>query len=251
MFSKDYISEIIHAVVCNKNTTECDEISTSMLRVYGAIYILKPLKLVFDFSFKYVFLFPENYFIFTSSHILRWWQRMLMILLQRSHLYINCLESQQLHKKPPEMFIKKVFLKILQNLQENTCTRDRFLINFFNKTLLKKRLWRRCFPVNFAKFLRTPSLQSTSVRLLLQLGTYDTTTSFHKNQDTKACASCSSFLMDWLKARRSCEVCSKTNTLLSLHWDLPNTLLRDIKVFADDASLLIVHLKDIQQKKIF
>ena len=23
-------------------------------------------------------------------------------------------------------------------------------------TLLKKRLWRRCFPVNFAKFLRTP-----------------------------------------------------------------------------------------------
>ena len=34
---------------------------------------------------------------------------------------------------------------------------------FFNKvaslrpaTLLKKRLWRRCFPVNFVKFLRTP-----------------------------------------------------------------------------------------------
>ena len=36
---------------------------------------------------------------------------------------------------------------------------------FFNKvaglrpaTLLKKRLWHRCFPVNFAKFLRTPFL---------------------------------------------------------------------------------------------
>ena len=29
-------------------------------------------------------------------------------------------------------------------------------------TLLKKRLWRRCFPVNFAKFLRTPFLQNTS-----------------------------------------------------------------------------------------
>ena len=35
---------------------------------------------------------------------------------------------------------------------------------FFNKvaglrpaTLLKKRLWHRCFPVNFVKFLRTPS----------------------------------------------------------------------------------------------
>ena len=35
-------------------------------------------------------------------------------------------------------------------------------------TLLKKRLWHRCFPVNFAKFLRTPFLQNTSGRLLLQ-----------------------------------------------------------------------------------
>ena len=37
---------------------------------------------------------------------------------------------------------------------------------FFNKvtgvrcaTLLKKRIWHRCFPVNFTKFLRTPFLQ--------------------------------------------------------------------------------------------
>ena len=29
-------------------------------------------------------------------------------------------------------------------------------------TLLKKRLFHRCFPVNFAKFLRTPFLQNTS-----------------------------------------------------------------------------------------
>ena len=29
-------------------------------------------------------------------------------------------------------------------------------------TLLKTRLWHRCFPVNFAKFLRTPFLQNTS-----------------------------------------------------------------------------------------
>ena len=34
-------------------------------------------------------------------------------------------------------------------------------------TWLKKRLWRRCFPVDFAKFLRTPFLQITSRRLLL------------------------------------------------------------------------------------
>ena len=35
-------------------------------------------------------------------------------------------------------------------------------------TLLKKRLWHRCFPVNFAKFLRTPLLKNTSWRLLLE-----------------------------------------------------------------------------------
>ena len=37
-----------------------------------------------------------------------------------------------------------------------------------SKRLLKKILWHRCFPVNFSKFLRTPFLQNTSGRLLLQ-----------------------------------------------------------------------------------
>ena len=36
-------------------------------------------------------------------------------------------------------------------------------------TLLKKRLWYRCFPVNFVKFVRTPFLQSISGWLLLYL----------------------------------------------------------------------------------
>ena len=43
--------------------------------------------------------------------------------------------------------VKKVCLEILQNPQENTRR---------PATLLKKRLWHRCFPVNFVKFLRTP-----------------------------------------------------------------------------------------------
>ena len=34
-------------------------------------------------------------------------------------------------------------------------------------TLLKKRLWRRCFPVNFVKFLRTPFLTEHLQWLLL------------------------------------------------------------------------------------
>ena len=41
---------------------------------------------------------------------------------------------------------------------------------FFNKIaaiLFKKSLWHRCFPVNFAKYLRTPFSQNTSEQLLL------------------------------------------------------------------------------------
>ena len=39
-------------------------------------------------------------------------------------------------------------------------------------TVLKKRLWRRCSPVNFTKFLRTPFLQNTSGQLLLCFMTF-------------------------------------------------------------------------------
>ena len=53
--------------------------------------------------------------------------------------------------------IKKVFLEISQNSQENTCARDSFLIKLKGPaTFLKKNLWQRSFPAIFAKFLRTP-----------------------------------------------------------------------------------------------
>ena len=58
----------------------------------------------------------------------------------------QCLFFNKVTKQPPELFCKKVFLKISQNSQENTCLRP--------ATLLKKR--HRCFLMNFAKFLRTP-----------------------------------------------------------------------------------------------
>ena len=56
-----------------------------------------------------------------------------------------------------------MFLEISQNLQETTCARVSFL------SLLKERLWHRCFPVNFAKFLRTLFLPNTSGRLPLHI----------------------------------------------------------------------------------
>ena len=52
--------------------------------------------------------------------------------------------------------LQKVFLEISQNSEENTCASLCFnkVAGLRPATLLKQRLWRRCFPVNFAKFLR-------------------------------------------------------------------------------------------------
>ena len=49
--------------------------------------------------------------------------------------------------------VKKMFLKILRNSREIICIRVTFLIKLFIK---KNPLRRRCFSVNFAKFLGTP-----------------------------------------------------------------------------------------------
>ena len=60
--------------------------------------------------------------------------------------------------------VTKGVLRKFAKFTGKTCARVSFLINF-----IKKSLWHRCFPVNFAKFLRTPFLQNTSGRLLLIL----------------------------------------------------------------------------------
>ena len=79
--------------------------------------------------------------------------------------FTSCVQvkpSTSLQHKPEAIIqsctVKKVFLEILQISQESTCAR----VSFFNKfaslrpaTLLKKRLWHKCFPDNFVKFLRT------------------------------------------------------------------------------------------------
>ena len=68
--------------------------------------------------------------------------------------------------------VRKGVLRNFANSQENNCVRVSFLIKLQARGLqlyLKKRLWHRSLPVNFAKFVRTPSLQNTSRRLLLLL----------------------------------------------------------------------------------
>ena len=68
-----------------------------------------------------------------------------------------------------------MFLEISQNSQEKTCAGDSFL---------KNSLWPRCFPVNFAKFLRTPFSQNSSGWLLM-LRDYFTFRSSHQRCSIK------------------------------------------------------------------
>ena len=76
-----------------------------------------------------------------------------------------------MQKQSPEMLCEKGVLKISQNSLENTCASVSFLIKLQARsaTLLKKRLWHRCFPVNFAKFLRTTFFKEYFWWLLLNV----------------------------------------------------------------------------------
>ena len=75
----------------------------------------------------------------------------------------------------PEVFCKKGALKnFTKSIGKHLCQSL-----FFNKvaglrpaTLLKKRLWHRCFPVSFVRFLWTPFLKEHLWWLLLQLEDY-------------------------------------------------------------------------------
>ena len=65
--------------------------------------------------------------------------------------------------------VKKASLEISQISRENACARACFL---------KKRLWHRCFPVNFSKFLRTSFLTEHLRWLLLTFQSESTLYSF-------------------------------------------------------------------------
>ena len=78
------------------------------------------------------------------------------------------LKSRSSHQR---CFVRKGILRNFEKLTGKHMCQSLF----FNKvaglraaTLLKKRLWHRCFSVNFAKFLRTPFFQNTSGRLLFK-----------------------------------------------------------------------------------
>ena len=79
---------------------------------------------------------------------------------------------------------------------------------FFNKvaglrpaTLLKKRLWLRCFPVNFAKFSKQPFLQNTSglllvtseIHMTVASGSFERKKQYRKKFSKKASRKCPLF----------------------------------------------------------
>ena len=83
--------------------------------------------------------------------------------------YNNGSNQDEPQKQPPKVFCKKgSFRNFAKFTGKHLCQSL-----FFNKVaglnpakLLKKRLWHRWFPVNFAKFLIKPFLQNISGQLL-------------------------------------------------------------------------------------
>ena len=80
-------------------------------------------------------------------------------------LYLTCLKVNEkagmtiARNQPLEVFCEKRCSKKIRNIQRKTPVPE--------PLFLKKRLWQRCFPLNFVKSLRTPCLNNTSGRLLL------------------------------------------------------------------------------------
>ena len=92
---------------------------------------------------------------------------MAFIFLLKSDYKSN---SRTARSSRPKVFCKKGVLRNFTKFTGIHLCQSLFfnkVAGFRSATLLKKRLWHRCFPENFVKFLRTPFLQNTFGRLLL------------------------------------------------------------------------------------
>ena len=95
---------------------------------------------------------PQNILWLGLNHLL-------VLLSCRIHILIGLVTLTLFRSSHQRFFIpKRVLRNFIKFTGKHLCQSL-----FFNKvlglrpaTLSKKRLWRRCFPVNFVKFLRTP-----------------------------------------------------------------------------------------------
>ena len=95
----------------------------------------------------------------------------MMIMMMNKDYYFRRMVDRhmQIQKQPPEVFCKKRRFRNFANFTGKHLCKSFFLIKLQAwglrlATFLKKKLWRRCFPMNF---VRTPFLQNTSGWLLL------------------------------------------------------------------------------------
>ena len=84
------------------------------------------------------------------------------LAILQSQVTVNPDRSRNNHQKSS---IKTGVLQVSQNSQESACARI-YLLILRPISLLKKRLWHRCLPVDFVKFKRTLFLQNSSWQLL-------------------------------------------------------------------------------------
>ena len=134
--------------------SKCDQIRR-FLRIWS--YLLKKalMEKFISCAVKFKLLLDEI--------LIKWISVILSVSIHSGKLFYN----KQKHS--PVVFCKKgVFRDFAKFTGKHLCQSV-----FFNKvglrpaTLLKKRLWHRCFPVNFEKFLRTPFLTEHLWWLLL------------------------------------------------------------------------------------
>ena len=105
----------------------------------------------------------ESFYFHDSS---RWFKRTpLQFFLDKYLWYSEKLFSKILlellfyRSSRPDVFCKKgVIPNFAKFAGKHPCQVSLLTKSFFKK----KRLWHRCFPVNFAKFVKTPFLQNTS-----------------------------------------------------------------------------------------
>ena len=88
-------------------------------------------------------------------------------------LTLSWRRSLRYRKQPPEVLVEKTFPYKVHKIHRKTHVPESLFLKSCRPrprpaTFFKKKLWHRCFPVNFLKFLRTP-LQDTSGRLLLYI----------------------------------------------------------------------------------
>ena len=91
--------------------------------------------------------------VFPQKSIFWLWLLYLQLPISKCYCGTSCCCNNQ--KQPPEVFYKKGVLKNFAKFTGKSLHQSLFfnkVVGFRPETLLKKRLWHRSFPVNFAKF---------------------------------------------------------------------------------------------------